>query len=150
MTNNNSKTVSSVLEEDFFRMTRNDLNNAFLQVRPLYGDTPVVISYARIIWIEASGMHSHFHMLDGSSVATGKHLGEVQRFLTEHDVTTFIRTGRSEIVNLRWVKSLEGNRLRLMHCAGFFVVGPAYREHFHTCFNHLVGSLDAYVNVFPP
>lgn len=75
-----------------------------------------------ILWIEAAGSYSVFHMAGGKSLMIAFHLAVVEKKLPQTD---FIRIHRSYIVNLRHVVSLVGNSLKIDD--RLLVIGREYR-----------------------
>lgn len=75
-----------------------------------------------ILWIEAAGSYSVFHMAGSKSLMIAFHLAVVEKKLPQAD---FIRIHRSYIVNLRHVLSLVGNSLKIDD--RLLVIGREYR-----------------------
>lgn len=63
-----------------------------------------------ILWIEAAGSYSIFHMAGGKTTMISFHLAVIEKKLPQTD---FTRIHRSYIVNLRHVISLVGNSLKV-------------------------------------
>lgn len=76
-----------------------------------------------ILWIEAAGSYSIFHLTGEKTMMIAFHLAVVEKKLPQAD---FMRIHRSFIVNLRHVVSLIGNSLKIDN--RLLVVGRKYRE----------------------
>lgn len=75
-----------------------------------------------VLWIEAAGSYSVFHLAEGRTIMIAFHLAVVEKKLPQTD---FMRIHRSHIVNLQHVVSLIGNSLKIG--ARLLVVGREYR-----------------------
>lgn len=75
-----------------------------------------------ILWIEAAGSYSVFHLVGGKTMMISFHLAIIEKKLPQAD---FMRIHRSYIVNLRHVASLIGNSLKIGN--RLLVIGREYR-----------------------
>jgi len=63
-----------------------------------------VVNVDAIVYIQADGRYTHFHLLDGSKKTASKNLGEYEKLLPLED---FVRVHHSYIVNMTYVKSIQ-------------------------------------------
>jgi two-component system LytT family response regulator len=63
-----------------------------------------VVNIDAIVYIQADGRYTHFHLLDGSKKTASKNLGEYEKILPIED---FVRVHHSYIVNMSYVKSIQ-------------------------------------------
>lgn len=82
------------------------------------------VALDEILWIEAAGSYSVFHLMGGKTLMISFHLAVIEKKLLQ---TEFMRIHRSTIVNLRHVVSLVGNSLRIGD--KLLTVGREYRKH---------------------
>lgn len=66
-------------------------------------NTIEVINMDSIVYIQADGRYTHFHLLNGSKKTASKNLGEYEKLLPNQD---FLRVHNSYIVNMNYVKSV--------------------------------------------
>lgn len=76
-----------------------------------------------ILWIEAEGSYSAFHIKGKRKTLVSTHLAAVESQLTLSD---FLRIHRSHIVNLKHVEALTGNSLKIGDKD--LCIGREYRE----------------------
>jgi len=105
-------------------------SDAFCLVRQLNSQKLLRVDYCNIVWIEAENNHSHLHLRSGDTITISTSLGAVAKALAEEYGACFIRVCRSEIINLHYLESIEGNILRLIGKNGLTIIGTSYREHF--------------------
>lgn len=68
------------------------------------------IAFDDILWIEAEGSYSVFHLKGKRKIMVSTHLAAVERQLSLSD---FLRIHRSHIVNLKNVEALIGNCIKI-------------------------------------
>lgn len=86
------------------------------------------VALGDILWIEADGSYSIFHLADGSKQTVSFNLAVIQRQLPGKD---FVRIHHSHIVNFTHVRRLMGNCL----CIGRHVlpIGREYKREILNC-----------------
>jgi len=75
-----------------------------------------VVNVDAIVYIQADGRYTHFHLLDGSKKTASKNLGEYEKLLPEED---FVRVHHSYIVNMNYVRNIlksDGYFVKLFKC----------------------------------
>jgi two-component system LytT family response regulator len=63
-----------------------------------------VLDIDAIVYIQADGRYTHFHLIDGTKKTASKNLGEYEKILP---IQNFVRVHHSYIVNMNYVKSIQ-------------------------------------------
>lgn len=106
-------------EENIFFSGAHERRYAFIW----HQDDYLKVALDEILWIEAAGSYSIFHLTGEKTIMISFHLAVVERKLPQ---TEFMRIHRSYIVNLQYVVSLIGNSLKVGK--RLLVIGRGYRE----------------------
>ncbi|MDP5229354.1 MAG: LytTR family DNA-binding domain-containing protein [Cellulophaga sp.] len=99
---NKLKKRQTVIEANNKLLLTNKTENRMLGIASV--NKIEVINIDAIIYIQADGRYTHFHMLDGSKKTASKNLGEYDKILPKED---FLRVHHSYIVNMGYVKSIQ-------------------------------------------
>jgi two-component system, LytTR family, response regulator len=73
-----------------------------------------VYDQKEVLWIEADGRYSIFHLVNGKNVLCSKNLGEIEKDLSVFP--NFFRTQRSEIINLDYVERISRKQKLVILC----------------------------------
>jgi len=63
-----------------------------------------VLDIDAIVYIQADGRYTHFHLIDGTKKTASKNLGEYEKILP---IQNFVRVHHSYMVNMNYVKSIQ-------------------------------------------
>jgi len=63
-----------------------------------------VLDIDAIVYIQADGRYTHFHVIDGTKKTASKNLGEYEKILP---IQNFVRVHHSYMVNMNYVKSIQ-------------------------------------------
>jgi len=63
-----------------------------------------VLDIDTIVYIQADGRYTHFHLIDGTKKTASKNLGEYEKILP---IQNFVRVHHSYMVNMSYVKSIQ-------------------------------------------
>jgi two-component system LytT family response regulator len=98
-----SKYHASLQSEDVKKLGKeNSDENRMIGIASV--DKIEVISVDSILYVQADGRYSHFHLLDGTQRVASKNIGEYEKILPKED---FLRVHHSYIVNMNYVKSVS-------------------------------------------
>ncbi len=111
--------LSAEQDENISVSARDERRYAFIWQQNDY----LKVALDDILWIEASGSYSVFHLSGGKATTVSFHLASILKKLPQTD---FMRIHRSYIVNMKHVVSLIGNSLRIG--GQLLVVGREYRR----------------------
>lgn len=100
------------------------------------GQCNLKVAFDDILWVEASGSYSILHLRNGHPMTVSFNLSYVEGRIPSAD---FVRIHRSFIVNMRHVRSLSGNCVRIGDRD--IVIGRGYRKSFLSRFS-FIGSRD--------
>lgn len=87
-----------------------------------------VVNIDAILYIQADGRYTHFHLLDGSKKTASKNLGEYEKILPAED---FVRVHHSYIVNMTYVKNIQktdGYFVELFKCDNTIPIAKRKQE----------------------
>lgn len=130
MNKNENPTKRPDAEAMALRLFSNSLERIFFLVKPSGHEAEVCLCFHKVLWVEADNNCSHFHLIDSPSIKVQVGISRVEEFLTALAPGEFIRINRSEIINLRWLDSIDVHLVRLVGRPASFTVGKTYREKF--------------------
>jgi two-component system LytT family response regulator len=99
--------LNSILNEVYVKKHSDNFNGkTYLQNKLLINkhDRALIVDYKEILYLEADGPYTIFHLLDKTSIKSSKSLGYYMKLLAKKQ--NFIKTSRSYLVNFDHIREL--------------------------------------------
>jgi DNA-binding LytR/AlgR family response regulator len=126
------KVINSGLEHG--TCPANVIENEFF-VKQIGKECRVRVKCADIVWIESNGNKSCIHLKNHDlRIEVSFNLQVFEKALPHE---TFVRIGRSEIINKNFICSYCGNSVRLENCLRSFTISKKHREEIFSSFVEL-------------